>query len=57
VESVDAETRVVIQSELVANEKLPPVARDPRVSAALESPLQPGEYYAGSMRLWLIHCA
>ncbi|WP_246144931.1 hypothetical protein [Actinacidiphila oryziradicis] len=43
VESVDAETRVVLQPELVANEQLPPVARDPRVSAALESPLRPEE--------------
>ena len=32
-------TRVVVQSELVANEELPPASDDPRVSAALASPL------------------
>jgi len=33
------DTRVVVQSELVANEELPPASDDPRVSAALASPL------------------
>ena len=32
-------TRVVVQSELVANEEQPPASEDPRVSAALASPL------------------
>lgn len=41
VEAVDEATRVVIQSELVANEPMPPFRKDPRVSAALESPLLP----------------
>ncbi|MEX2586483.1 MAG: glycosyl hydrolase family 65 protein [Actinomycetota bacterium] len=39
VEAVEKATRVVIQSELVANEPMPPFRKDPRVSAALESPL------------------
>ncbi|MCW2616689.1 MAG: putative glycosyl hydrolase [Frankiales bacterium] len=39
VEAVDADTRVIVQSEMVANEWTPPVSDDPRVSAALESPL------------------
>jgi alpha,alpha-trehalose phosphorylase len=39
VEPVDGEVRVVVQSELIANEALPDLGRDPRVAAALESPL------------------
>ncbi len=40
VEAVDAAARVVAQSELVANEPLPPQSADPRAAAALRSPLQ-----------------
>ncbi len=43
VEPVDAATRVIVQSELVANEQLPPTSRDPRVAAALDHPLQAEE--------------
>jgi alpha,alpha-trehalose phosphorylase len=39
VEALDGKTPVVVQSELVANEKLPPTEGDPRAAAALESPL------------------
>ncbi|HUA46760.1 MAG TPA: family 65 glycosyl hydrolase, partial [Solirubrobacteraceae bacterium] len=40
VEPLDAEVQVVVQSELVANETLPPLAdQDPRAAAALTSPL------------------
>jgi alpha,alpha-trehalose phosphorylase len=39
VEPVDGPLRVVVQSELVANEALPDMGRDPRVAAVLESPL------------------
>jgi trehalose/maltose hydrolase-like predicted phosphorylase len=39
VEAVDDATRVVVQSELVANEEQPPPSDDPRVAAALTSPL------------------
>jgi alpha,alpha-trehalose phosphorylase len=39
VEAVDGPLRIVVQSELVANESLPSLGRDPRVAAALESPL------------------
>ena len=38
--SVDQPTRITVQSELVANEKLPPQSNDPRVAAVLEAPLQ-----------------
>ncbi|MBM2616403.1 glycoside hydrolase family 65 protein [Actinoplanes sp. LDG1-06] len=41
VEPVDAPVRVIVQSELVANEELPGPLRDPRVSAVLRAPLVP----------------
>ena len=56
VEPLDDEVRVVIQSELVANEQLPHIAGDPRAAAALESPLEPEENLASGERLRLIHC-
>jgi alpha,alpha-trehalose phosphorylase len=39
VEAVDQEIRVVIQSELVANETMPTTTDDPRTAAAMEAPL------------------
>ena len=39
VEAIGGRARVVVQSELVANEPLPPPGSDPRVAAALSSPL------------------
>ncbi|NYF56609.1 glycoside hydrolase family 65 protein [Micromonospora purpureochromogenes] len=39
VEAVDGPLRLILQSELVANETLPAQSRDPRVAAVLESPL------------------
>jgi len=55
VEALDAEVRIVLQSELVANEQLPPAIGDPRVSAVLESPLLPEENFARGTRLHLVH--
>ncbi len=46
VEPVDGPARVVVQSELVANEQLPTLGNDPRVAAALESPLRVEEQVA-----------
>ncbi|MDT7545925.1 MAG: alpha,alpha-trehalose phosphorylase, partial [Actinomycetota bacterium] len=44
VEAVEDEARIVVQSELVANEQLPPPkAGDPRVAAALDHPLEAEE--------------
>ncbi|MFC7545214.1 glycoside hydrolase family 65 protein [Plantactinospora sp. GCM10030261] len=43
VEAVDAEVRLILQSELVANEELPPQSKDPRVAAVLNKPLQAEE--------------
>lgn len=40
VEAVNEPIRLVVQSELVANETQPRLSDDPRVSAVLESPLQ-----------------
>jgi len=39
VEPVDGPARIIIQSELVANEQMPPQSGDPRVAAMLDSPL------------------
>jgi alpha,alpha-trehalose phosphorylase len=55
VEPLDGQVRVVVQSELAANEELPRPKGDPRVAAALESPLQPEEHFSDGTRLRLIH--
>jgi alpha,alpha-trehalose phosphorylase len=55
VEPVDSRTRVVIQSELVANESLPEPNGDPRAARALKSPLEPEEDFASGSRLRLVH--
>src|SRR5712691_8325033 len=47
VEPLDAAVRVVVQSELVANEALPSQSKDPRVGAALESALESEEHLSG----------
>jgi len=55
VEAVEAATRVVIQSELVANEELPRLSDDPRVAAMLGKPLEP-EYQGGAdLHALLVH--
>jgi alpha,alpha-trehalose phosphorylase len=43
VEAVEGPIRLILQSELVANETLPAQSHDPRVAAVLESPLQAEE--------------
>lgn len=55
VEPLDGPARVVLQSELVANEEQPPLGRDPRSAAVLESPLEPVEHDAQGARLMLLH--
>ncbi|MEV2212278.1 glycosyl hydrolase family 65 protein [Streptomyces sp. NPDC050997] len=55
VEPVDSRTRVVIQSELVANESLPESSGDPRAASELKSPLEPEEDFASGTRLRLVH--
>ena len=55
IEPIDAPLRVVVQSELVANEALPNQGKDPRVGAALESPLESEEHQAYGEGGLLIH--
>jgi alpha,alpha-trehalose phosphorylase len=55
VEALDEPARVVIQSELVANEQLPRQSADPRVAAMLEAPLESVEFDGHGARAWLLH--
>ncbi|MFG1953113.1 glycoside hydrolase family 65 protein [Micromonospora sp. NPDC048830] len=55
VEAVDGPLRLILQSELVANESLPAQSRDPRVAAVLESPLQSEEQLTTDDGGLLIH--
>ncbi|MEU5110924.1 glycosyl hydrolase family 65 protein [Streptomyces longwoodensis] len=55
VEAVGSRSRVVIQSELVANESLPEPNGDPRAARALKSPLEPEEDFTAGRRLRLVH--
>jgi alpha,alpha-trehalose phosphorylase len=55
VEPLEDHIRVVVQSELVANEQWAPVQHDPRAAHVLESPLVAEESYAHDMRIVLVH--
>jgi alpha,alpha-trehalose phosphorylase len=55
VEAVDRSLRVVVQSELVANEEMPDLGPDPRTAAALERPLEIEEHWAGGTRALMVH--
>jgi alpha,alpha-trehalose phosphorylase len=55
VEPLDKPARVVLQSELVANEELPRPEADPRVAAVLQAPLEPIEHDAEGTWLMLLH--
>jgi alpha,alpha-trehalose phosphorylase len=55
VEAVDSPLRVVLQSELVANEFVPEIEGDPRVAAALENPLVGEEHVSDGYRALLLH--
>jgi alpha,alpha-trehalose phosphorylase len=58
VEPVEGTLRLVLQSELVANEELPAAGKDPRLSAILQSPLvgEAHESYEGTpSRALLVH--
>jgi alpha,alpha-trehalose phosphorylase len=55
VEPVEEPLRVVVQSELVANEPLPDVGRDPRSAAALESPLVLEEHVVQGTGAVMVH--
>jgi alpha,alpha-trehalose phosphorylase len=55
VEPVDKPLRVVVQSELVANEPGTAQSSDPRAAAALESPLVSEEFTQHDQRVVLVH--
>jgi len=55
VEAVGEPVRLVLQSELVANEEPPPASGDPRVAAALDAPWESEEYASDGSRIELIH--
>ncbi|MFI1991501.1 glycoside hydrolase family 65 protein [Actinoplanes sp. NPDC020271] len=52
---LDHPVRVIVQSELVANEALPGPLKDPRVSAVLQAPLVAEEHHAGDTGGALLH--
>ena len=55
VRAVDQPLRVVVQSELVANESLPNPGVDPRAAAAVEAPLVGEEHRAEDLGAVLVH--
>jgi alpha,alpha-trehalose phosphorylase len=55
VEPLDTPLRVVVQSELVANEPVELDEADPRAAALLESPLAAEEFYDRGSRVLLAH--
>jgi alpha,alpha-trehalose phosphorylase len=55
VRAVSDPIQVVVQSELVANEQLPPMSGDPRAAAVLEAPLRNEQYACDKSRVVMIH--
>jgi alpha,alpha-trehalose phosphorylase len=55
VEPVDRPLRLVVQSELVANEGGAPPQKDPRAAATTEAPLQAEDHYHSDLRAVLTH--
>jgi alpha,alpha-trehalose phosphorylase len=55
VEPLTGPVRVVAQSELVANEAVPPSSTDPRAAAVLDSPLRSEEHSHHDCRVVLVH--
>jgi alpha,alpha-trehalose phosphorylase len=55
VEPVEDEFTVVVQSEMVANESMPTVSKDPRAAAALAEPLQSELHDSSGLRAILVH--
>jgi alpha,alpha-trehalose phosphorylase len=55
VEPLDGPARITVQSELMANEQLPPPGGDPRVAAVLENPLTSEFYNADGTTVVLVH--
>ena len=55
VEAVGDAARVVVQSELVANEFVPAQSKDPRVASLMEAPLESIAHDGEGSRAWLLH--
>jgi alpha,alpha-trehalose phosphorylase len=55
VEPLDSPLRIVVQSELVANEEMPDLGPDPRTAAVLERPLESEEHTASGMQAVVVH--
>ncbi|HEX4722965.1 MAG TPA: glycosyl hydrolase family 65 protein [Pseudonocardiaceae bacterium] len=55
VEPVDGPTRIVVQSELVANEPLPVAQGDPRGATGMSSPMEPDRHAVTGDRVNLLH--
>jgi len=55
VEPLDQPARIVVQSELVANEPLPEQSQDPRAAAALRAPLVPELHRHNELHVALMH--
>jgi alpha,alpha-trehalose phosphorylase len=55
IEPVDGPTRIVLQSELVANESMSEASKDPRMGAVLTSPLVGRLHAADTTRVVMVH--
>jgi alpha,alpha-trehalose phosphorylase len=55
VQPTDGETRIVVQSELVANEDVPLQSKDPRAAAVLRAPLVSESHGIHELRAVLVH--
>jgi alpha,alpha-trehalose phosphorylase len=55
VEPLESPARIAVQSELLANEQLPPSGQDPRVAAALENPLESEYNHADGLVVVVAH--
>jgi alpha,alpha-trehalose phosphorylase len=55
VEPIDEPARIVVQSELVANEPVPNEPDDPRAAAALRAPLEAEQHSHNELRAVLVH--
>jgi alpha,alpha-trehalose phosphorylase len=57
VEPIDRATRIVLQSELLANEPAgaPPLSNDPRQAAALEAPLHSEDFGCRDLGVQMVH--
>ncbi len=55
VEPVDRPARLILQSELVANQEQPPASKDPRVAAVLDNPLVAAEQDHDEKGIALLH--